>query len=69
MSIDDLRGSWPCGWCDSQPVPKRGTICAACQLKLDHGRRFHDDDPPKLPEEPAHPFRSYQDVDVKDELL
>lgn len=25
-----------CAWCGEAPITKRGTVCAACQLRMDH---------------------------------
>jgi hypothetical protein len=39
VPIQDVRGSWPCAYCDSEAVTKRGTICPACELRLDADHR------------------------------
>lgn len=61
MTIEDLRGKWKCAWCDDAQVTKRGTICPACQLKLDH-HRHEAPGAPQLLQEPAHPVRGWHDV-------
>lgn len=68
MAIEDLRDGWPCVWCD-QRVAKRGTLCMSCWR--DHFRR-REEDAAQLrltTDEPAHPWRPWDDVKPKGEYL
>lgn len=68
--MQDLRGSWPCAWCDDIRVAKRGTLCGRCQLELDHRNQMaRHDVAPQLLDEPAHPVRPWQDVRPQDRFL
>lgn len=74
MTIQDLRGSWPCALCDSEGVDKRGTVCPTCELKLTHSRGTTADAAgPQLrllaDDEPASFVRPWQDVTPKGEYL